>query len=68
MCGLLVRSQTVIADGEWHHVGVDCDGSNIVLYVDDAQAAKGTQGSLTGSEGAPYIAAGSNPEPGLVLL
>ena len=35
-------SQTVIADGDWHHVGLTCDGSNRILYVDDVEVARDT--------------------------
>jgi len=44
-------SQTVITDGQWHHVGLTWDGTNRVLYVDDTEVAKDTQTALTGATG-----------------
>jgi L-ascorbate metabolism protein UlaG (beta-lactamase superfamily) len=53
---------TIITDGQWHHVGLTWDGSNRVLYVDDAEVARDTQSALIGSTGGLYI--GSALAPG----
>jgi len=57
-------SQKVITDGQWHHVGLTWDGTNRVLYVDDSEVARDTQGALVGSAGGLYIGAGSALAPG----
>jgi hypothetical protein len=59
-----LASQSVITDGQWHRVGFAWDGSNRVLYVDDAEVAKGTQAKPASSTGGLYIGAGKNLEPG----
>ncbi|MHC4487732.1 MAG: LamG-like jellyroll fold domain-containing protein [Planctomycetota bacterium] len=59
-----IVSGTVITDGNWHHVGFVWDGSDRILYADDAEVAKDTQPSLEGSAGGLYIGAGNNLEPG----
>jgi hypothetical protein len=35
-----LMSQTVITDGDWHHIGFVWDGSYRYLYVDEAEVAK----------------------------
>ena len=57
-------SQTLITDGAWHHVGFVWDGSDRILYVDDAEVARDTQVGLGSSEGGLYIGTGKNREPG----
>jgi len=57
-------SQTVITDGDWHRIGLVWDGSNRMLYVDDVEVAKDTQGTLTYSKGGLHIGAGKSLEPG----
>jgi len=57
-------SEFVITDGGWHRVGFVWDGSQRILYVDDAEVAKDTQPQLAGSTGGLYIGAGKNLEPG----
>jgi hypothetical protein len=44
--GRPLQSQTVITDGNWHHVGLVWDGSRRILYVDDIEVASDT--SVTG--------------------
>lgn len=41
-----LHSQTVITDGNWHHVGLVWDGSSRILYVDGIEVASDT--SVTG--------------------
>jgi lysophospholipase L1-like esterase len=36
-------SNAVITDGQWHHIGLVCDGSYRTLYVDEIEAAKDAQ-------------------------
>lgn len=52
-------SQTVITDGNWHHVGFVWDGSYRILYVDDIVAVKDTapQSTMAGSTSGLYIGA-----------
>ena len=62
--GTLLFSEAVIIDADWHQVALTWDGSTRTLYVDGAEVAKGTQGTLAGSTGALYIGAGKNLEAG----
>ena len=57
-------SDALIIGGNWHRVGLTWDGSNKIRYVDDVEAAKDTQSSLTGSEGALYMGTGKDRESG----
>jgi hypothetical protein len=58
-------SQTVIADGQWRHIGLVWDGSYRSLYVDATEVAKDTvQCRLESSEGGLIIGAGGALEPG----
>ncbi|HUT46643.1 MAG TPA: kelch repeat-containing protein [Sedimentisphaerales bacterium] len=59
-------SETVITDGQWHHVGFVWDGSYRSLYVDGIEAARDTaaQNPLQSATGGLYIGAGSNIEAG----
>jgi hypothetical protein len=57
--GQALISHSVITDGQWHKVGLTWDGSNRILYVDNAEVAKDTQAGLTGSQGGLQIGAGS---------
>ena len=59
-----IVSETVITDGNWHRVGFVWDGSDRILYADDAEVAKDKQPGLEGSAGGLYIGAGNNLEPG----
>jgi hypothetical protein len=58
-----IVSETVITDGNWHRVGLVWDGSDRVLYADDAEVARDTQSGLETSEGGLYIGAGSTLDP-----
>jgi len=62
--GQALISHSVITDGQWHKVGLSCDGSNRILYVDYAEVAKDTQAGLTGSQGGLQIGAGKGLEAG----
>lgn len=57
-------SETTITDGNWHRVGFTWDGTNRILYVDDAEVAHDTLTSLNGSEGGLYIGTGKGFEAG----
>jgi hypothetical protein len=58
-----LTSQSVIADGQWHRVGLVWDGANRALYVDDVEVAKDAQAQLADSAGSLYFGAGKNLEP-----
>lgn len=62
--GKPLKSPVVIADGEWHRVGLTSDGTTRILYVDNVEAAKDSQPGLIGTIGGLYIGAGSTPAPG----
>ena len=62
--GTPLFSEAVIIDGEWHRVGLTWDGSTRTLFVDNVEVAKGTQGTLPGSQGGLQIGAGKNLETG----
>jgi sugar lactone lactonase YvrE len=55
---LPLHSQTIITDGNWHHIGLVWDGANRILYVDDVVVAEDTQANLEGSENGLYIGCG----------
>ena len=57
-------SQTIVTDGTWHRVGLTWDGRNRILYVDDVEVVKDTQGTLASSTGGLYLGAGKNLEAG----
>ena len=59
----LVSAQAV-TDGQWHRVGFTWDGANRVLYVDDVEVARDSQGTPAASAGGLYIGAGSALAPG----
>jgi outer membrane protein assembly factor BamB len=54
-----LESESVIADGQWHHIGFVWDGSYRSLYVDGTEAAKDTEAltlaPLKYSDGGLYI-------------
>jgi gluconolactonase len=53
-------SQAIVADGQWHHVGLSWTGSLRVLYVDDVEVARdSTSGSVSSATGGLYIGAGT---------
>ncbi|MEE8417553.1 MAG: LamG domain-containing protein, partial [candidate division Zixibacteria bacterium] len=37
-----MESESVITDGQWHHIGFVWDGSYRILYVDGTEVAKDT--------------------------
>ncbi len=55
-----LESESVITDGQWHHIGFAWDGSLRHLYVDGAEVAKDTRASsgLESADGGLYIGAG----------
>jgi lysophospholipase L1-like esterase len=60
----MLSSQTVIADGNWHRVGLAYDGANRTLSVDDLPVAKDSQAGLAASSGALHIGCGKNKAAG----
>ncbi|UCC97142.1 MAG: PD40 domain-containing protein [Phycisphaerales bacterium] len=57
-------SQTIITDGQWHHIGLVWDGSYRSLYVDGIEVAKDTvECRLESSDGGLHIGAGKTLEP-----
>jgi Tol biopolymer transport system component len=54
-----LESQSVVTDGQWHHVGFAWDGSYRYLYVDGIEVARDTQAitaaPLKHSDGGLYI-------------
>ncbi len=59
-------SESVITDGQWHHIGLVWDWSYRYLYVDGVEAAADTNAlaPLKASDGGLYIGAGKNLEAG----
>ncbi len=57
-------SAKAVTDGQWHRVGLAWDGANRILYVDDAEVARDSQGAPMVSAGGFYIGAGSALAPG----
>ncbi|HNY77039.1 MAG: MBL fold metallo-hydrolase [Sedimentisphaerales bacterium] len=56
-------SQTAIADGNWHRVGLVWDGADRVLYVDGVEVARDAQPGLGGSNDSLYLGAGADLAP-----
>jgi L-ascorbate metabolism protein UlaG (beta-lactamase superfamily) len=54
----------VVTDGQWHRVGLTWDGANRVLYVDDVEVARDSQGTPVFSAGGLYLGAGSTLSSG----
>jgi len=59
-------SESIITDGQWHHIGFAWDGSYRALYVGGTEVAKDTaaQNPLQSADGGLYIGAGRNLETG----
>ena len=57
-------SETVITDGNWHHIGFVRSGASRTLYVDSVMAAEDVQNNLATSINGLYIGAGKNLEAG----
>jgi murein tripeptide amidase MpaA len=62
--GKPLQSQTNITDGNWHRIGLVCDGLNRTLYVDDIAVAQDTQDNLKGSDSGLYIGTGKSMKDG----
>jgi len=62
--GKALVSDAIITDGHWHHVGLVWDGSNRILYVDNIEVARDTQGTPAGPTEGLYIGCGKNVTPG----
>ena len=62
-----LMSQTVIADGVWHRIGLVWDGSQRMLCVDGVTVAEDTQDGLDASAGGLYFGTGKAMEPGTYL-
>lgn len=58
-------SNVVVADGQWHQVGLTWDGSTRALYVDGALAAADAQGALIDQTTGLRIGSGPMAESGL---
>ena len=56
-------SETIITDGQWHHIGLVWDGSHRTLYVDGVAVADDIQPGLEGSQMGLYIGVGKNYAP-----
>ncbi len=63
-----LESQSLITDGQWHHVGFIWDGSYRSLYVDGTEVAKDTNpitlAPLVFANGGMYIGAGKTLDAG----
>ncbi len=57
-----LQSQTVITDGNWHHIGIVWDGYFRMLYVDGINVAQDEQNILEGEQSGLYIGAGATLE------
>jgi len=57
-------SETVITDGQWHHIGFVWYGTSRALYVDDILVDEDIQANLQGSDSGLYIGTGKTMEPG----
>jgi hypothetical protein len=62
-------SESIITDGQWHHIGFVWDGAYRSLYVDGIEVAKdvAAQNPLKSATGGLYIGAGRNLEAGTFL-
>jgi len=56
--------ETVITDGQWHHIGLVWSGVHRTLCVDGVAVAEDTQPGLEGSQMGLYIGTGKAMEPG----
>ncbi|MBL7184951.1 MAG: hypothetical protein ISS70_01385 [Phycisphaerae bacterium] len=59
-----LRSETVIADGDWHRIGFVWDGLYRTLYVDGVAVAEDTQDGLESPANGFYIGTGKAMAPG----
>jgi len=65
-----LKSDFIITDGQWHHIGFAWDGSRRHLYADGAEIAKDAAAvaPLKSSNGGLYIGAGKTPDAGTFWL
>jgi len=61
--GRALRSDAVITDDVWHHVGLVRDGASRILYADGVEVAGDTQADLAGSEQGLYVGTGKDRRP-----
>ncbi len=61
--GASLTSSATITDGNWHRVGLVCDGAQRILYVDTIEVARDTIDTLASCKGALHIGAGSHLQP-----
>jgi hypothetical protein len=61
---MVLASAVVITDGAWHRVGLVCDGSDRLLYVDGIEVIRDKAGVVAGSKGGLAIGGPANPAPG----
>jgi Tol biopolymer transport system component len=59
-----LATQTVVTDGQWHHIGLTWDGNTRTLCVDGAIAAQDSQGAFTSVNGPLHIGCGSDMAAG----
>ena len=57
-------SEAVVADGNWHRIGLTWDGNQRGLYVDDALVATDDQMNLAACTGSLNVGGGRNLTPG----
>ena len=57
-------SQTVITDGNWHHIGLTWDGLSRTLYVDGVAVAEDALNNLYASRYRYHLGTGKNMEAG----
>jgi len=60
--GTALYSDAVVADGQWHHVGLVWDGSTRILYVDQQEVARDGQLPVAPSQGGFLIGVGPNAD------
>ena len=54
-------SDVIVTDGNWHEIGLVWDGSDRILYVDDAEVARDTlSDGMKGAESGLYMGAGQD--------
>jgi len=58
----LLQSQSVITDGNWHHIGMVWDGYVRMLYVDGMNVTQDEQTNLEGKQSGLFIGAGARFE------
>ena len=59
-----LRSDTTITGGDWHCIGLVWDGTNRMIYVDDAAVAETSQVGFTQSDGGLNIGCDKDMTPG----